>query len=592
MQFMRSSEKLLTVTLLALGATGTAHATTLGVVYLNSNTTNPDAAWISRGLADMLTTDLSKISALTVVQREQLEKVLKEQALGASGAIDPLKAAQIGKILGAQTLLTGSYAAIGRNVRVDLQLINAATGRVEGGVTSEGSIDAIFTLEKQLVLAVVTKLGITPSSAELQAILQPETLNNQAVILNYQAMTQYQSDPKAAQVALRQAVALDPNYAAAQQNLRTVLSVSGSALANVALLDADLKSGEIQAVRQAAELIKAGVRISDLKMDEPTTQASAPGMVNVEYTAVVGLVPGTLATVSKLLEPFSREGKGRSKLILTAPGIARGDQKSLVLAKESIGFLWQYLSGFYVANAFFAKGKHPVYINSWAFNQSIIEYFGRNRNDYSELSEESSSVRGEDLKMPASLLKRITTSNAIVIKYIRTDSPMRAQSFVYIDSKNARELGIPEGYLRESIPDSDENCEWKDRRGSWHNLSVSSGVFTSVEDITALSGYCLIYTKLNDSDFNPKLLGQLLDDGEDFNITTYNIENKSISTRSRPDLITMENEKFRYSAYGIEFSQVTPKIVFKHDKNYWAFELAPLPDYGRPLKYTGFKVFF
>src|SRR5262245_996870 len=64
----------------------------------------------------------------SVIEREKLNLVLKEQGLGASGALDPQTAAKVGRLLGIQYILTGA---------IDKFAINntrAATSRLLGGV--------------------------------------------------------------------------------------------------------------------------------------------------------------------------------------------------------------------------------------------------------------------------------------------------------------------------------------------------------------------------------------------------------------------------------------------------------------------------
>lgn len=68
-------------------------------------------AWGDRlGLAaqDELTTQLVRSGAFSVVERAQLEQILREQRLGMSGAVDPRTAARIGEILGLNYVLLGS----------------------------------------------------------------------------------------------------------------------------------------------------------------------------------------------------------------------------------------------------------------------------------------------------------------------------------------------------------------------------------------------------------------------------------------------------------------------------------------------------
>ena len=58
--------------------------------------------------ADELTTQLFRSGESSVIERAQLDAILAEQDLGASGAVNASTAAQIGQLLGVQLILTGS----------------------------------------------------------------------------------------------------------------------------------------------------------------------------------------------------------------------------------------------------------------------------------------------------------------------------------------------------------------------------------------------------------------------------------------------------------------------------------------------------
>ncbi|MCB0296772.1 MAG: hypothetical protein KDI38_03990 [Calditrichaeota bacterium] len=114
---------------------------------------------IGRGIADMLVTSLVKSGKFSVIEREQLDAVLAEQGLGLSGAVTPQSAAQVGKLLGVELIVTGSVSEFGekkssiggsipgiggklssRKARsvVDLRLVNTTTGEIVMAETAEG----------------------------------------------------------------------------------------------------------------------------------------------------------------------------------------------------------------------------------------------------------------------------------------------------------------------------------------------------------------------------------------------------------------------------------------------------------------------
>ncbi len=68
---------------------------------------------IGKGISDMMVTQLVKDGTFSVIERKQLEKVLSEQRLGASGLVDASTAAQIGKILGVKYVILGSITQFG-----------------------------------------------------------------------------------------------------------------------------------------------------------------------------------------------------------------------------------------------------------------------------------------------------------------------------------------------------------------------------------------------------------------------------------------------------------------------------------------------
>jgi curli biogenesis system outer membrane secretion channel CsgG len=71
-------------------------------------------SWLSflpggaRGVSDILVNRLVQTGTYSVIERSQLEAILKEQDLGASGRVDASTAAEIGRILGVQAVIIGS----------------------------------------------------------------------------------------------------------------------------------------------------------------------------------------------------------------------------------------------------------------------------------------------------------------------------------------------------------------------------------------------------------------------------------------------------------------------------------------------------
>ena len=113
-----------------------------------------DPSWkIGEGLAEMLTSELSKTGQFVVVERQALGDIVREQELGQSGLIRGETAARTGQILGAQIVVRGAVTEFeerasggGAGIRfpgfdaegsvsnayvaLDIRLIDASTGQV------------------------------------------------------------------------------------------------------------------------------------------------------------------------------------------------------------------------------------------------------------------------------------------------------------------------------------------------------------------------------------------------------------------------------------------------------------------------------
>jgi curli biogenesis system outer membrane secretion channel CsgG len=97
----------------------------------------------ARNQIDTAFSENSKLSDLfIVVEREKLAMVMKEQGLGATGAVDPQQAARVGKILGVKYIVTGG---------IDKFAINTTRGAggLLGGIsgnmtTAEATINIRF----------------------------------------------------------------------------------------------------------------------------------------------------------------------------------------------------------------------------------------------------------------------------------------------------------------------------------------------------------------------------------------------------------------------------------------------------------------
>ena len=104
-----------------------------------------------QGLPDMLTTTLEQAAELTIIERVQIDKALRNFKLEMSGPIDSDTALEVGAWLGADAVIVGSFLRFGRVFRIDARMIDAATGEVMIAQSARGG--------EEEVLAMVDTLG-------------------------------------------------------------------------------------------------------------------------------------------------------------------------------------------------------------------------------------------------------------------------------------------------------------------------------------------------------------------------------------------------------------------------------------------------
>lgn len=181
----------------------------LSVLYFDNNTGKSEYQWMSKGLTDMLIGDLSRIPDLNLVERENLNRLLKEQSLSASGLTGE-QSIEIGRLLEANKLIMGSYVLMGKRVRIDARITDTESGKVLHTVNTDGAYDALLDLEKDLAGKIMDALG----KARPDGFKVTETDSIEAASVYYQGLDLLDSGKaKEALGKFQEASDKDPSYA-------------------------------------------------------------------------------------------------------------------------------------------------------------------------------------------------------------------------------------------------------------------------------------------------------------------------------------------------------------------------------------------
>jgi tetratricopeptide (TPR) repeat protein len=171
---------------------------------------------LSFGLASMLTSDLALLQQLTLVERAQLDALVREIQLGQAGVVDPATAARAGRILRAGRVAHGlTHVAPDERLRLEVSLMDASS-RVIGTESVAGGLRDLFAIEKDLVLALIARMGYPLSESERLAILENGTRSLAAFLAYSRGLLEQEAGNYAAAAAeFSEAVRADPGFQAA-----------------------------------------------------------------------------------------------------------------------------------------------------------------------------------------------------------------------------------------------------------------------------------------------------------------------------------------------------------------------------------------
>ncbi len=181
---------------------------------------DPEQEYFADGLSEDLITDLSKISGLFVVARNSSFSFKGENA----------DIRDVAAKLGVAHVLEGSVRKMGTKVRINAQLIDAATGGHLWAERYDGDLDDIFTLQDEIMAEIVSAMELHLTAADRASAARKPTRSVEAYDLCLRGRAEYyRYTPDHFANARRyfeQAIEIDPAYAEAYGYLSYCLTTT------------------------------------------------------------------------------------------------------------------------------------------------------------------------------------------------------------------------------------------------------------------------------------------------------------------------------------------------------------------------------
>ena len=197
-------------------AVSTRQDHSVAVLYFENLSGMKEDEYLRDGITEDITTELSKIKELKTFSRAMVLAYRDKS----------VTAGQVGKELGASYVLVGSLRRAGTRLRINAQLVDAATDFPLWSERYDREMKDVFEVQDEIAEKIAAALRITLSPQEQQALSAKPTEDLQAYDLylrgrNYARQVGRQDLQFALQM-YENAVALDPDFALAHAGLANV----------------------------------------------------------------------------------------------------------------------------------------------------------------------------------------------------------------------------------------------------------------------------------------------------------------------------------------------------------------------------------
>jgi DNA-binding winged helix-turn-helix (wHTH) protein/tetratricopeptide (TPR) repeat protein len=190
-----------------------AGMSTIGVADFQNVSGDADLAWLAAGIAETVTNDLRALGHFCVIERWRVVQAARQS----DGAID-----ELGRTVGADFLVTGSYQCSGSRLRLTARLVDVSRGAALVTTKVDGEVTAVFDLQDAIVSNLARELGL-PSAPAVKRLGVRETSSLDAYRAYTEGLLRLESlDTTLIGQAIadfRRAIAHDPEYAMAYAGL-------------------------------------------------------------------------------------------------------------------------------------------------------------------------------------------------------------------------------------------------------------------------------------------------------------------------------------------------------------------------------------
>ncbi len=144
---------------------------TLAVLPFENMNRDPAQEYLSGLISSIVRQDLSDSGAVILVDRNNLNDVLKEQKLQFTGAMDEKRIIETGRLVGAGYILKGGYVFLGEDLFLNLDLVETETGRSYSFSERGYRENTVHSLSEKLLLHLTGRELVLQSKSGERSII-------------------------------------------------------------------------------------------------------------------------------------------------------------------------------------------------------------------------------------------------------------------------------------------------------------------------------------------------------------------------------------------------------------------------------------
>lgn len=293
----------------------TAKRPSLAVLPFANMSPGESDNYFADGITEDLITELAKLSGMDVIARNSAFKY-KDQ---------PVATKDVARDLGVRYIVEGSVRRTSDGIRINAELVDAATGNLLWADKYERKAADVFAMQDEIVAAIIATLGIKPTDAEAEGLARLPTSNLEAYDYYLRgeqaARSGFRSQFRRALEFYVKAETLDPSFADAfAADARTSVFIWRNTYDDVLQTPV--------AKKRAYEMASRALSLNP--------RASGPYAVLAMLQAVDGQFVQALASArrSTVLEPNSVDAHIALGFVLSAAGQHAEAQAAIVTAQR------------------------------------------------------------------------------------------------------------------------------------------------------------------------------------------------------------------------------------------------------------------